>query len=127
MHPITVLIPTAIVPVLACRRCTSKTFILLIGAIEVISVSPPNIENLPILCRLLRTTETETNTTTKMIYNIKMKLRAETCLKVTTKIYIYAIFCDVNERSFTQHRNYMHATIITFVMAICLLQPMYKM
>jgi hypothetical protein len=99
-------------PVQTCRRYTSDTFILLIGAIEVISVSPPrlNVENLPILCQLLRTTETETNTTTKMTYNVKIKLRAEACSKANTRIYIYAIFIDVRERSFTHHRNYMHAT-----------------
>jgi hypothetical protein len=36
----------------------------------------------------------------------------------------YAIFFDVSERSFTHYRNYLHATITAFVMAICLLQPM---
>jgi hypothetical protein len=69
-------------------------------------VPPPNIENLPIFM--------STANNNKMTYNVKMKLRAETCSKANTRIYIYAIFID------TRHRNYMHATITTFVVAICL-------
>jgi hypothetical protein len=114
MHPRTALISMTdrcLPPVQTCRRYTSKTFFLLIGAIEVISGSSarPNNENLSILCRLLRTTETETNTTTKMTYNVKVKLRAETCSKANTRIYIYAIFIDVRERTIFHSPSKLHA------------------
>jgi hypothetical protein len=56
---------------------------------------------------------------------VKMKPRAETCSKANMRIYIYAVFIDVRERSFTHHRNYMHATYHHYICDSIMLAAAY--